>query len=217
MILRGYFTVRRKQVRYNGYHELAYLHPLYFKPNPSVLQELGLNSEDKFAIMRFVAWQASHDIGQHGFNLETKRRAVRELEQHIRVFITSENPLPTEFEKYRMSIPPEKVHDLLPYAAMCIGEGATMATEAALLGTPSIYVSSLWNKLGNFIEMGTKYDLIYSFQAADRAIEKALEMLQQADIKKQWAAKRERLMADKIDVTQFMVELAESYMNGRGL
>ena len=30
----------RKQVRYNGSHELAYLNPNYFKPDPSVLDEL---------------------------------------------------------------------------------------------------------------------------------------------------------------------------------
>lgn len=201
----------RKQVRYNGYHELAYLHPNYFTPNPSVLEDLGLKSGDNFVIVRFVAWQASHDIGQHGFDMETKRRLIKELEKYARVFITSESPLSEEFEKYRIAASPEKIHDLLYYATMYFGEGATMATEAAVLGTPSVYVSSLVGIMGNFAELEQEYGLVYSFQEADSAIEKAVELLEQPSLKEQWSEKRERLLADKIDITQFMVDFIENY------
>jgi len=200
-----------KQVRYNGYHELAYLHPNYFKPDSSVLSKLGLSKNDRFIIVRFISWGAAHDVGQHGFGLEEKRRALGELEKYAKVFITSESPLPEEFGKYRIKTPPEKLHDLLYYAALYIGEGATMATEAAILGAPSIYVSSLWAKLGNFIELGGRFGLICNFKEPEPAIQKALELLQQPDSKEQWVNKRQRLLADKIDVTQFMVELIENY------
>ncbi|GAJ15763.1 unnamed protein product [marine sediment metagenome] len=86
-----------------------------------------------------------------------------------------------------------------------------MATEAAILGTPSVYMSSLSNTMGNFVELEQKYDLIYSFREPDKAIQKATELLQQPDLKKQWAKKRQRLLSDKIDVTQFMVDLIENY------
>ncbi|MBA7643508.1 hypothetical protein ES703_51239 [subsurface metagenome] len=201
----------KKQIRYNGYHELAYLHPNYFKPDSSVLGKVGLKPEDRFVLMRFVAWQASHDIGQHGFDMLTKKRLVKEIGKYARVFITSERPLPEEFDKYRITTPPEEIHDLLYYAMMHIGEGATMATEAAILGTPSVYMSSLSNTMGNFAELERKYDLIYSFREPDKAIKKATELLQQPDLKKQWAKKRQRLLADKIDVTQFMVDFIENY------
>ncbi|MBA7472572.1 hypothetical protein ES707_07903 [subsurface metagenome] len=201
----------KKQVRYESYHELAYLHPNYFKPDPSVLGKVGLKPEDRFVLMRFVAWEASHDIGQHGFDMLTKKRLVKEIEKYVRVFITSERPLPEEFDKYRITTPPEEIHDLLYYAMMYIGEGATMATEAAILGTPSVYMSSLSNTMGNFVELEQKYDLIYSFREPDKAIQKATELLQQPDLKKQWAKKRQRLLSDKIDVTQFMVDLIENY------
>ena len=65
-----------KQIRYNGYHELAYLHPNYFTPKPSVLDELGLKENERFIIMRFVAWDASHDVGQKGISIEMRRRFV---------------------------------------------------------------------------------------------------------------------------------------------
>jgi predicted glycosyltransferase len=32
--------IGKKQIRYNGYHELAYLYPNYFTPNPAVLERV---------------------------------------------------------------------------------------------------------------------------------------------------------------------------------
>lgn len=201
----------KKQIRYNGYHELAYLHPNYFKPDPSVLYKLGLRKDDKFVIVRFVAWQASHDIGHYGLNMEAKRKLVKELEKYAKVFITSENPLPQEFEKRLLIIPPERIHDLLYYATLYIGEGATMATEAAVLGVPSIYISPLWDSMGNLDELKKRYGLISNFKDPELAIYKAAKLLQQQDIKQEWTKKREILLANKIDVIQFMIDFVENY------
>jgi predicted glycosyltransferase len=201
----------KKQVKYNGYHELAYLHPNYFKPDPSVLDELGLSEDDKFIILRFVSWSASHDIGEKGFDLETKRQFIKELKNYGRVFITSEEKLSREFEKYKISTPPEKIHDLLYYATIYIGEGATMATEAGLLGTPSIYLSSLVGTMGNFEELENGYGLVYSFRDPRMALEKALELLEDEKVKAKWQKKREKLLNEKIDVTKFMIDFIENY------
>jgi len=54
----------KKQIRFDGCHELAYLHPNYFKPNPTVLDELGLSSGGTFIILRFVAWRSHIEVGQ---------------------------------------------------------------------------------------------------------------------------------------------------------
>ena len=202
-----------KSVRYKGYHELAYLHPNHFKPDPAILEELNLSKSDKFVILRFVAWQASHDIGQSGFDLETKQRLVKEIEKHARVFITSERPLPKEFEKYRITIPPHRIHDMLYYAQMLIGDTQTMTTEAGILGTPAIRCNSFVgeNDMGNFIELEKKYGLIYSYRDPNDALNKALELLKNDNLKKEWQKKREKLLNEKIDVTKFMVEFIENY------
>jgi len=201
----------RKHVRFNGYKELSYLHPNYFKPNPEVLKELNLSKDDKFIILRFVSWKATHDVGQKGFSLESKIKAVKELEKYAKVFITSEAKLENDLEKYKITISPEKIHDLLYYATMYIGEGATMASESAILGTPSIYVSSLFRTTGNLIELEDKYGLIYSFKTSKDGINKALELLKNPNLKQEWAKKREKLLNDKIDVTKFMVWFIENY------
>jgi predicted glycosyltransferase len=199
----------KKQIRFNGYKELAYLHPNYFKPNPAVLDEMGLSKDDKFIILRFVSWTASHDVGQHGIN--NKIGLVKELEKYGRVIITSEGALPKELETYKIKVSPEKLHDLLYYASLYVGEGATVATEAAVLGTPSIYVSSLVGTMGNFIELEQKYRLIFNYNDSDKAVNKAVELIQKSDLKEEWQKKREKLLKEKIDVTAFMVWFIENY------
>lgn len=201
----------RKHIRYNGFHELAYLHPKYFKPNPNILKELRIKKDEKFFVLRFVSWEASHDIGQSGLDIKAKRKLVAFLDRHGKVLISSEKNLPKEFEKYRFQLSPEKIHDALYYAGMYIGEGATMATESAILGTPAIYISSLVGSMGNFIELEKKYDLIYSFGDFDRAYNKIKELSKRKNLQKEWQRKRTRLLQDKIDVTGWMVKFIENY------
>ena len=200
----------KKQVRYNGYHELAYLHPNYFKPNPSVLDELNLSKDDNFIILRFVSWSASHDVGQHG--IQNKMELVKELEKYGKVFITSEGKLEKDLEKYKIKVSPEKLHDLLYYASLYVGQSGTMATESALLGIPSIHITYLAvTNLGNFVELEKKYRLMHTFIDPRIALKKAIELLQKPNLKKEWKEKKERLLKDKIDVTAFMVWFVENY------
>ena len=199
----------KKQIRYNGYQELAYLHPNQFKPDPGVLKNLGLTSDEKFIILRFVSWSAIHDIGQRGFDLKTNVGIVNELEKYGRVFITSEAELPPELEKNKLNLPPHKFHDLLYYATLYIGEGASIASEAALLGTPVIYVSTLFH--GYLEELANEYRLAYLTSDPKLALRTASKFLEDNSIKKRWAEKRKRLLKEKIDVTKFMVDLIEGY------
>jgi predicted glycosyltransferase len=194
----------KKHITYNGYEELAYLHPNYFTPDPSVLEDLELHEGDRFIIIRFVAWEASHDIRDYGFT--DKNKVLKVLEgKYDRIFITSETRLPIEFEKYRLTISPEKIHNLLYYAPM--------NTESAILGTPAIFVST--SRRGYTDEIGSKYDMLYTFSdphnAQKKALEKAIELLEDKNTKKKWQKKREKLLNEKIDVTKFMTEFIEGY------
>jgi predicted glycosyltransferase len=198
----------QKQIRYSGYHELAYLHPSYFTPRPEILKELGVEMDEPFTILRFISWGAHHDVGHHG--IENKLVLVKELEKFGKVFITSEGPLEREFEKYRIKVAPEKIHHLLHYATLYVGEGATMAVECALLGTPSIYVSTLAGTMGNFSELQEKYGLLFNYSSSEEALSKALELIKDPELKKKWSLKRASLLKDKIDVTGFMIKLLES-------
>jgi|WetSurMetagenome_2_1015567.scaffolds.fasta_scaffold64719_2 uncharacterized protein len=202
-----------KQIRYNGYHQLTHLHPNRFTPNPSVLGEIGLSEKDPFIILRFVSWGASHDIGAQGLSLEIKRKAIREFEKYGRVLITSEKPLSEEFEKYRISVSPEKMHDLLYYAMLLYGESSTMASESAVLGTHAIF-SDIAGR-GYTDEEERLYGLVYNFRldesSQEQSVEQAVKLLQDPDLRKKGKEKRERLLKDKIDVTAFMIWFIEHY------
>jgi len=200
----------RKQLRYAGYHELAYLHPKYFTPNPKVLEAVGMEPHERFFVVRFVSWGAAHDIGQKGFTSSGKRELIRRLAELGRVIITSEAPLLLEFEPYRMNISPTKIHDLLYYSTLFIGEGATMASEAAIMGTPAIYVNPL--SAGTLQEQEQKYGLLFNITDERRATEQAINLAYNPNVHNEYQKKREILLADKIDVTAWMVNLVENYL-----
>jgi predicted glycosyltransferase len=202
---------QKKHIKFDGYKELAYLHPNYFKPDPSVLGELGLGKDDKFILMRFVSWSASHDTGQHGISQKMRAEYLSKLKQYGKVFIVSEGELGKELEKYELKIAPEKFHSLLSYAQLYIGEGGSTATEAATLGTPSIHISSTAKFCGVFDDLHNNYNLIYTFSDDRQALEKTLDILEDHESKKKLAQRRNKMLKEKIDVTAFMIDFIENY------
>jgi uncharacterized protein len=200
-----------KQVRYNGYHELAYLHPNRFTPDLSTVTDLGLTSDDVIIVVRFVSWRASHDVGHYG--IQDKVGLVKRLERYGRVIITSEGALPKELQAYRLRVLPEKLHDLLNQATLYVGEGATTASECAMLGTHAIYVNTL--KAGTITEQEDRYHLVSDFSRRtctdESVIEEAVCLLDNNNLKREGKEKRGRILAEKLDVTAFMVWFIENY------
>jgi predicted glycosyltransferase len=208
-----------KHVRFNGYKELAYLHPNYFKPDASVLDSLGIPKGEPIIILRFISWSASHDVGLSGIKNDSALELVKKLEKYGRVFITSERKLSSDFEKYRINLPQEKIHSLMYYAQLYIGEGGTMATEAAILGTPSIHIESdskgkaTGYMYGNSLDLHDTYKLLYFYPDQKQALDKAVEILENKNSKTEWQNKREKLLNEKIDVTAWMTDFIERYPN----
>ena len=95
------------------------------------------------------------------------------------------------------------------HAALIFGEGATMASEAAMLGVPAVYVNSL--QLGYLQEQERDYQLVYNFTNQEQGLQKAKELLQQKNLQKLHQQRVEKLRQEKIDVTQWMVEYVENF------
>jgi hypothetical protein len=201
----------KKHVRFNGYKEIASLHPKYFTPDPSVLDDLGIKPGERFIVVRRISYDAHHDIGLKGINKEDD--FYRELEKYGRILVSSEKN--SEHNKYSYKIAPEKFHSLLAYASLYIGEGGTTATEAALLGTPAIHIESnaqgkaTGNTCGNFLELRDTYQLLYFFPNQEIALTKAKEILDDNNSKIEWGRKRNVLLSDKIDVTAWLTNFIE--------
>jgi len=197
----------QKQIRINAFFELSYLHPTYFKPNPSILDELNIDKNDIYFILRFVSFNAFHDIGQHG--IKNKYDLINKMEKIGKIFISSEYKLNEKLEKYRVKISPIKIFDLMYFSKMYIGESGSMATESSILGVPSIYISSLGKLLANFTELENKYSLLYSYVNYNKSYEKIFEIIEDTDSKKKWNLKREYLLKNTIDPNKFLINLIE--------
>lgn len=205
-----------RHVRYRGFQELAYLHPNYFTPDPTMLAELDLTPKDRFVLLRFVGWGATHDIGHFGFTDQEKSQLGYELSKQARVLVSTEGRLLPELQPYAVSIPPEKIHDLLYYASLYVGEGATMATEAGLLGTPAIYVSSLVGTMGNFEELA-RYGLMEAYRSGATGVQRAVEIMGDLRTKSSRQDARQRMLNEMSNVTAFLIRTVESYGRGESI
>ncbi len=197
-----------RHLRYRANIELFYLHPNRFRADSTIYELLNIEKDRRYAIIRFVSWDAHHDIGQKGFSYQQKIELVKKLSEKVEVFISSEVELPSELERYKITIPIDRIHDALYFASLYIGEGATMASESAMLGTPAIYVNSL-NDAGIFKELEEE-GLFYIITDGREATLKAVDIIDNHS-KEDYIEKRDNYIKRKIDVTAFMVWFIENY------
>ncbi|KUG20128.1 hypothetical protein ASZ90_010137 [hydrocarbon metagenome] len=204
-----------KHVRVRSFKELAYLHPRYYTPDNSVYELLNIPEGDDYAVLRFNAFDAVHDLGINGFDSNAKIRLVDALREYGHVFISVEGSLPSALKPYVLNIPKKRIHDVLYYAKLLVTDTQTMATEAALLGTPTIRCNEFVgnNDMSNFIELEQKYRLMYNFAAPIESMQKATELIQQDGLKEEWRARREKLLAEKVNITDYMVSFFERYFD----
>lgn len=200
----------RKHTRIRGYKELAYLHPDYFSPDITIRNALKIAPGEKYVVLRFNSWDAVHDIGVRGFSIRDKFTLVKELEKYARVFISPEAKVPEGLQRYILPVPYDRFHHVIYYSQMFVGDTGTTATEAAVLGTPSILCADVATTMGNFQDLN-KRGLLCLYKDSRLAIEKAIQLIQQPELKETWASRREEMLTDRIDVVRFMVSLLNNY------
>lgn len=201
----------KKQIRFNSYTELFYLHPNYFFDYTGVYTLLGIPENKKFALLRFVSWKANHDVGHMGLDLETKKKLVSVLiENNYEVFIsTEEENIDSYFEKHLIKFKPSQIHSVMAKADLMVTEGATMASECAMLGTPAIYVNSL--DAGTLREQEDKYELIHGFRTSEFVLEKVKDIISNHDNKQIYSVRRSKMLSEKVDPTSFLIWFVEMY------
>jgi uncharacterized protein len=194
-----------KHFRFDGFMELSYLLPLYFRPDKKVLEDLGIAPDEKYIIIRFVSWEARHDEGQKGLSIQQKHEIVSLCREYAKVFISSERKLPDTLDEFRLRINPHQLHDALYYASMYIGEGATTASEACILGTPAVYINSI---SAGTLEEEEKQGILFNFREFDGVIEHISKILNEND-KDHYVSLSRMMLAGKIDLTAFLTWLIE--------
>mgnify|MGYP002622923432 CR=1 FL=1 len=203
----------KKTIYVHSYHELSYLHPKEFQPDVSVLEDAGVTAGEPFFVLRFNAFKAHHDIGAVGLTIENKRRLVNFLKARGKVLITTEREIDDEFKPYQLIITPEKVHSLLYYATMFIGDSQTMTSEASVLGTPAIRCNTFVGRIHYLEEEEHKYGLTFGFRPehTEEMFNKIEQLLAMPNLKEEWQQRRQKLLSEKIDYAQFLTWFVENY------
>lgn len=199
----------KKQIRINCTVESFYLHSKQYKPAPSIFEVLGISRSTQYVILRFISWNAFHDVNQHGLSIEQKREIIHLLEKKYRVFISSEREIEAEFKPYQIQIPPERMHDALAFSSLFVGESGTMASESALLGVPVVYVNSL--PLMGYLKLEQEYEILKHFKNGNGVIEYVAALIQNPELLNETKAKRNQMTKDFIDPTAFLVWFIENY------
>lgn len=197
-----------KKIGYEGYHELAYLHPTYFTPDRTVLPEVMSNAK-RYFILRFASLHAHHDEGRSGIDDELAQKLIQILEPFGRVFITSERELNEDLEPYRLPIHPAVIHHAMAYADLYIGDSQTMAAEAAVLGVPSIRFNDFVGELSYLEELEHIYQLTKGIKTAEPELflATAKEWVENASLKTLFAERRMRMLNNTVDVTARWIEV----------
>lgn len=193
----------KKHIRYNGSHETAYIHPNFF----SSLQKQAPSAPDTILI-RLVDWTASHDAGHHGLSSKTIDEIISFAASSSKVKILSEKPLPTHLQHLALDIQASQLLAWLKNVKLYIGEGATLASECALMGVPSIYVNS---RYAGVIKEHAKAGLLYHFKNTEGVLEKAKEILNNSEAQDKHRLNAERYLKTKINLSRFLVWFIENY------
>lgn len=201
-----------KHRRYAGYHELAYLHPRRFRPNPEVLEEFNIPLDRPFFFLRFSEWNTFHDVGLRAISPRERRFLLSYLAARGTVRASFEGPIPEEFQKIAWRGPAIQLHDLLYYADLVLSEGATTASEAAVLGTPTFYINPTYR--GYLEEQQSLYGLVSNhthFQDAWPALRDFLDSLvkNRDAVKKEYAERRKEMLRHSIDLSEWAANLLE--------
>jgi predicted glycosyltransferase len=191
----------KNQIHYPGYHELAYLSPKYGPKE--------VHPQDKFLI-RYVGWGAGHDLGEKWLSDLQKVEIVKILQKYGRVHISSEMSLPDEISHLACKIHPAEIHDFMTSCKMIVGESATMASESACLGIPAVFISNTGR--GYTTEQDQTYGLIRHYRLDQwEQIVQRLKKWAAADLRVEWQKRRRQMLNDKIEVTDWLVDLIENY------
>lgn len=193
-------------LRYNGSKELIYLHPRYYTPDTRGLSDFGVETDERYILVRSVSWTAAHDVGHRDHRMSLERIVTR-LDKLARVLVSCEGPAPRSLEPYLIKAPPHRMHDVLAMASLYIGDGATMASEAAVLGVPAIFVSPLRLRYIDHLERDC--GLVFRLPEED-ALTKAEELFSDPGTGKTWKARRNEFLKGSWDVRRCIVELART-------
>lgn len=202
-----------KQRRYKGLHELAYVHPDLFTPDPAVAARYGLDPDEPYSVVRLSSWEAGHDLDMRRALPAEKLALVARLAERGRVVVVPEGEHPKELAEVAPpltpALAPEDFHHLLAFSRFCLTEGATTASEASLLGIPGLYINPA---RPFYIGELAAYGLLALARPGEGDLAAALEAhLPLADDRAACRDTARRIVAERVNVAAFAADLVEEF------
>jgi predicted glycosyltransferase len=195
---------------FDGLKECAYLHPETFEPDPDVPEALDVEPDESYAIVRFNAFDAFHDVDQAGLTGDQQRELTRRLADVTTVFVSQEGEGfdPTTVDARSYDLHPGRIHDALAGASLLVAETGTMVTEAALLGTPAIGCGAFGDwEFGEFAALEAA-DLVVVTETLSETVQAATSLLDDDDATDRWRRRRDAFLADTVNLTDLLVDVA---------
>ena len=129
------------------------------------------------------------------------------------VYISSEKELSEPYCSYQLASPVDLIHHIMDFASFLVCDSQSMAVEAAMLGVPSIRFNDFAGKISVLEELEHKYGLTYGIKTdqPERLFEKINELLAIPNLREEFQFRRQKMLADKIDVTAFLAWFIENY------
>jgi len=203
---------RKRGLRFKGIFEQLYLSNRFFKPDPTIKSQLGLKQDQHYLVIRMVAWNAAHDTYPHYLNVEGTLRIISKLSEYARVFISSEIPVPPEFEEYFLPTKPSEFHHVIASASLCLSEGAKTASEAAILGVPCILMNNVSLGVPRTLERIRLLDIEPHPEKAMEIAHDYLEQLDNNEKREERERTRDQFWIDTVDVPSTILDFVDDIL-----
>ena len=97
------------------------------------------------------------------------------------------------------------MHSVLFYSSLYLGEGATMASEAAILGTPSIYINQL--NVGYLNDLEKNYKIVF-IPENERDVFQYINKINNDSID-QRRPTRDQILEAKLNLTAYLINFLD--------
>lgn len=179
------------QVRYEGFHELAYLHADRFEPSRAAVEALDVDGSTPTFVLGFL------DDG------ERARTAARDvatlLDGRGDVVLAAESLVPEGFDGVARA-PAVDEPDVLARADLYVGNAGTAAAEAAVLGTPAVRLTRPGDADPRCEALAERYQLLRRAGNPSATVGAVEDLLADGTAGRTWARRRDALVSETVDV-----------------
>lgn len=203
-----------KSIKYNSYHELAYLHPDHFTPEKEIVSAY-IDINRPYVLLRFASLGAHHDSGIEGISDDLALKIIQIIKPYANVFITSERKFDDKLEKYRLQINPLDIHHVMAFALMYIGDSQTMAAESGVLGVPFVRFNDFVGRIGYLSDLEDNFKLGFGIKTKekDKLLDTIRNLIGKDNLKTEYNERRKIMLQNKINLSEYLYNLIINFKN----